>query len=104
MKIVPQTSTGVENRALATKNGTNLHGAIDMRLPCPESRLDCPPISIVPLNLNCRDELIPILRALQHLYGDDPSRRELLRLVGKDVNHKTRSEEHTSELQSPMYL
>jgi hypothetical protein len=79
----------VENRALATKKGTNLHGAIDMRLPCPESRLDCLPINIVPLNLNCRDEIIPILRALQHLYGDDPSRRELLRLVGKDVNHKT---------------
>jgi transposase, IS5 family len=60
-----------------------------MRLPCPEARLDCLPINIVPLNLNCRDELIPILRALQHLYGDAPSRRELLRLVGKDVNHKT---------------
>jgi transposase, IS5 family len=60
-----------------------------MRLPCPEARLDCLPINSVPLNLNCRDEIIPILRALQHLYGDAPSRRELLRLVGKDVNHKT---------------
>jgi IS5 family transposase len=60
-----------------------------MRVPCPEPRLDCLPISIVPLNLNCRDEMIPILRALQHLYGEDSSRRELLRLVGKDVNKNT---------------
>jgi transposase, IS5 family len=60
-----------------------------MRVPCPEPRLDCLPISIVPLNLNCRDEIIPILRALQHLYGEDSSRRELLRLVGKDVNKNT---------------
>jgi IS5 family transposase len=60
-----------------------------MRLPGPEARLDCLPINIVPLNLNCRDEIIPILRALQHLYGDTPSRRELLRLVGKDVNDRT---------------
>ena len=60
-----------------------------MRLSCPEPRLDCLPISIVPLNLNCRDEIIPILRALQHLYGDVLSRRELLSLVGNDVNQST---------------
>ena len=41
-----------------------------MRLACPEQRLDCLPISEVTLNLNCRDEIIPILRALQHLYGN----------------------------------
>ena len=57
-----------------------------MRLACPEQRLDCVPITQVKLNLNCRDEIIPVLRALQHLYGDVPSRQELLRLVGKDVN------------------
>src|ERR1039457_6368804 len=88
-KLASRIDSKMDNRAMVAKKSTNLHGVIDMRLPCPESRLDCPPISIVPLNLNCRDELIPILRALQHLYGDDPSRRELLRLVGKDVNHKT---------------
>src|SRR5207253_2992409 len=32
---------------------------------------------------------IPILRALQHLYADDKLRRELLGLVGKDVNEGT---------------
>jgi transposase, IS5 family len=60
-----------------------------MRLACPEQRLDCLPISDVTLNLGCRDEIIPILRALQHLYGNAPLRRELLSLVGKDVNQNT---------------
>ena len=64
-----------------------------MRLACPEERLDCLPITEVKLNLNCRDEIIPILRALQHLYGDAQLRRELLGLVGKDVN-KTSSRKH----------
>ena len=57
-----------------------------MRLTCPQERLDCLPITQVQLNLNCRDEIIPILRALQHLYGNVETRRELLRLVGNDVN------------------
>ncbi len=62
-----------------------------MRLTCPRDRLDCLPITAVPLNLNCRDEIIPILRALQHLYGHEPSRRQLLRLVGQDVNKSSSS-------------
>ena len=57
-----------------------------MRLAYPQARLDCLPIPEVKLNLNCRDEIIPILRALQHVYGDVSLRRELLALVGKDVN------------------
>jgi transposase, IS5 family len=57
-----------------------------VRLACPLERLDCLPITEVKLNLNCRDEIIPILRALQHLYGDAELRRELVGLVGKDVN------------------
>jgi hypothetical protein len=60
-----------------------------MRLALPQERLDCLPVTEVTLNLNCRDELIPILRALQHLYGNVPLRRELLGLVGKDVNQTT---------------
>ena len=60
-----------------------------MRLACPEQRLDGLPISEVTLNLNCRDEMIPILRALQHLYGNAQLRRELLALVGKDINKDT---------------
>jgi transposase, IS5 family len=62
---------------------------MDMRLACPQERLDCPPISQVKLNLNCRDEIIPLLRALQQLYTDGTSRQELLRLVGKDINQST---------------
>ena len=62
-----------------------------MRLDCPEQRLDGLPIAAVKLNLKCRDEIIPILRALQYLYADPALRRELLRLVGKDVNqHSSR--------------
>jgi transposase, IS5 family len=58
-----------------------------MRLAYQEQpRLDCPPVDAVPLNLNCRDEIIPILRALQHVYGQGPLRREILELVGNDVN------------------
>jgi hypothetical protein len=60
-----------------------------MRLACPEERLDCLPISEVKLNLECRDEMIPILWALQHVYGDAELRRERLALVGKDVNGST---------------
>jgi len=59
----------------------------------PQRRLDCLPIQEVKLNLNCRDEIIPILRALQHVYGDEQLRRELLGLVGKDVN-RTSSRTH----------
>jgi transposase, IS5 family len=51
-----------------------------------QPRLDCPKVDAVPLNLNCRDEIIPILRALQHVYGQAPLRDEILELVGKDVN------------------
>lgn len=57
-----------------------------MRLAVPEERLDCLLIAQVKLNLNCRDEIIPILRALQHVYEDVALRRELLQWVGKDVN------------------
>ena len=58
-----------------------------MRCPHPsQPGPDCPAITAVELNLNCRDEIIPILRALQHLYGEPSLRREILDLVGKDVN------------------
>jgi len=60
-----------------------------MRLAHPQQRLDCLPIAQVKLNLNCRDEIVPILRALQHVYEDAKLRGELLRLVGKDINPET---------------
>lgn len=58
-----------------------------MRLAYQEQpRLDCPEVGRVELNLKCRDEIIPILQALQHVYEDVPLRRQLLDWVGKDVN------------------
>jgi transposase, IS5 family len=57
-----------------------------------QPRLDCPPVSAVPLNLNCRDEIIPILRALQHIYSQTPLREEILDLIGKDVNRNSRTD------------
>jgi hypothetical protein len=58
-----------------------------MRLAVQEQpRLDCPTVSGVVLNLNCRDEIIPILRALQHIYEQTGLRHELLELIGQDVN------------------
>jgi IS5 family transposase len=54
-----------------------------------QPRLDCPPVDAVVLNLECRDEIIPILRALQHVYGQAPLRREILEVIGKDVNRKS---------------
>ena len=79
----------MKNPGHSTRNGCFLQREILLRLVCPEQRLDCLPISEVTLNLNCRDEIIPILRGLQHLYSNASLRRELLTLVGKDVNQKT---------------
>src|SRR5215468_10314950 len=60
-----------------------------MRLACPQQRLDSLGVARVKLNLNCRDEIVPILRALQHLYANVALRDELLQWVGQDVNQRT---------------
>src|SRR5437868_205454 len=68
---------GIGNRGSVT--AADLHGGWTMRLAFQEQpRLDCPPVAAVPLNLNCRDEIIPILRALQHVYEQTPVRNEVL--------------------------
>jgi transposase, IS5 family len=65
----------------------DLHGGFAVRVTTAQQpRFDCPPVHAVPLNLNCRDEIIPILRALQHVYEQAPLRRELLKQIGQDVN------------------
>ena len=51
--------------------------------------LDCPSPSQVQLNLNCRDEIIPILRALQHIYSDPSLLQPIMTLIGRDVNPTT---------------
>ena len=52
----------------------------------PQLRLDCPPVLEVRLNTSCRDEIIPILKALQHIYSQPELRDELLDAVAQDVN------------------
>lgn len=48
--------------------------------------LDCPAIGEVPLNLECRCEIIPVLKALQHIYFCDGLLQQALDLIAADVN------------------
>jgi IS5 family transposase len=58
-----------------------------MRIPFdPQLRLDCTPVLDVRLNTACRDEIIPILKALQHIYAQPELRDSLLDAVAQDVN------------------
>jgi transposase, IS5 family len=58
-----------------------------MRIPFdPQLRLDCTPVLDVRLNTSCRDEIIPILKALQHVYAQPELRDALLEAVAQDVN------------------
>jgi IS5 family transposase len=59
----------------------------------PQLRLDCPVVPEVRLNTDCRDEIIPILRALQYIYGRPELRDELLDAVARDVNGITRADQ-----------
>lgn len=59
----------------------------------PQLRFDCPAVPEVRLNTDCRDEIIPILRALQHIYGRPELRDELLEAVALDVNGITRADQ-----------
>jgi hypothetical protein len=54
-----------------------------------QQRLDCPAICDVQLNLECRHEIIPLLKALQHLYSHTTPRQQVLDLIARDVNRKT---------------
>lgn len=58
-----------------------------MRSPFdPQLRLGCTATLDIPLNLRCRDEIIPILAALKHIYGQPALRDEILDAVAQDVN------------------
>ncbi len=57
-----------------------------------QRRLDSPPIDRVPLNLECRDRIIPILRALQHVYSKAETTAAILKLIEDDVNADTRTD------------
>ena len=49
---------------------------------CTQRRLDCTSVAHVKLNLECRDEIIPVLRGLQQIYSQPTLRDEILQLVG----------------------
>ena len=51
-----------------------------------QGRLDCPSVEDLKINVNCRDEIIPILVALRHIYSDTRLTDSILELVGADVN------------------
>jgi transposase, IS5 family len=57
-----------------------------------QRRLDCSSPENVSLNFECRHEIIPILRSLQHIYSQPVLRDRILELVAEDVNGKSRDD------------
>jgi transposase, IS5 family len=57
-----------------------------------QRRFGCQPVVEIVLNLNCRDEIIPILAALQHVYSQGKLRDHILALVAADVNQDSRED------------
>lgn len=55
-------------------------------------RMDCLPIEKVPLNLECRHEIIPVLAGLQQLYSLQELRDQITSLIARDVNSDTRTD------------
>jgi hypothetical protein len=55
-------------------------------------RLDTVPIPDVELNLKSRDRLVPVLRALQHVYSDSELTDRILKLIADDVNADSRTD------------
>jgi hypothetical protein len=84
-------------RALNLLTKTNLtrilQGAKAMRKAySTQLRLDCNPIGSIRLNCDCRDEIVPILAALQYVYTQPALRRAITRLIANDVNSDSRSD------------
>lgn len=57
-----------------------------------QGRLDALPIERVSLNLDCRDEIVPILKALQHIYSQPVLRDQILDLIQRDINAASRAD------------
>ena len=55
-------------------------------------QFDCVEIKNIQLNLDCRDEIIPILRALQEIYSQPKLRDQILELIAADVNANSRED------------
>jgi len=56
----------------------------------PQRRFQTTPIAELELNLECRDESIPVLAGLQHLYTNASLRRKVVELVAEDLNEDSR--------------
>ena len=57
-----------------------------------QKRLDCRGVLEVELNFECRDEIVPILRAIQHIYEQPKLRKQILDLIAQDVNRDASDE------------
>ncbi len=57
-----------------------------------QRRFGCRAVKNIELNLNCRDEIIPVLAALQHVYSQPQVRGQILALVAADVNQDSRDD------------
>ena len=55
-----------------------------------QGRFDCTPIGDLMLNYDCRDELVPVLAGLQHVYTCGELRRKVVKLVADDINEESR--------------
>lgn len=55
-----------------------------------QSHFGATPVASLQLNLNCRDEIIPVLAALRHIYLDSNLRRKVTQLVAADLSDDTR--------------
>ena len=55
-------------------------------------RFDTVPIENVELNLGCRDAIVPVLGALQHVYVNRQLTNDILGLIGADINGESRTD------------
>jgi len=55
-----------------------------------QRRFDCTPIAELMLNYDCRDEMVPVLAGLQHVYTSSALRNKVVSLVAQDINEESR--------------
>lgn len=53
-------------------------------------RFQSTPIAELKLNVDCRDEMIPVLAGLKHVYTNGRLRNEVVKLVAADINEESR--------------
>jgi len=57
-----------------------------------QGRLDCGSIADLQLNVECRDEIVPILSGLQYVFSQSKLRSKLAELIAVDINEDSRSD------------